>query len=144
LWRGADHAGWQSGAVKAVCVSKGCTTGWLDWVHGELWLLPDALVRRRLTFATTQANRYGPTVGDPLPERDPGSFRRDDIRHRTDKFLPFATIRTAQLFRGFTAHGLALSTVDGRKHKLLWLTADPAYEILSESLPALLGGRLVF
>jgi hypothetical protein len=115
-------------------------------VHGELWLLPDALVRLRLSFAATQANRYGPTVGDPLPRTDASSFRADDIRggHRTNKFLPFGTIRTAQLFRGFTAHGIALSTDDGKKHKLLWLTADPAYEILRESLPEMLGERLVF
>jgi hypothetical protein len=132
--------------VSALCLTRGCTTGWGDWTHGELWLLPDALVRRRLGFAATQANRYGPTVADPLPRDDPAAFDPDDIRaaHRTNKFLPFGTIAKAQLFRGFTAHGLTLATTDGKRHKLLWLTADPAYGILTESLPALLGERLLF
>ena len=130
----------------AVCLTRGCTTGWGDWIHGELWLLPEALVRLRLGFAATQANRYGPTVAEPLPERDPAAFRRDDIlgAHRTNKFLPFSAIAKAQLFRGFTAHGLALTMNDGKRHKLLWLTADPAYGMLTEALPAMLGERLLF
>ena len=130
----------------AICLTRGCTTGWRDWIHGELWLLPDALARRRLNFGATQANRYGPTVGEPLPQSEPVGFRAHEILagHRTNKFIPFAEIAKAQLFRGFTAHGLAVATTDGKSHKLLWLTADPAYGILTESLPALLGERLLF
>jgi hypothetical protein len=132
--------------VTATCVTRGCTTGWADRVHGELWLLPDALVRRRLSFAATQANRYGPTVAAPLPEADPATFVPAEIlaAHRTNKFLPFGSIAKAQLFRGFTAHGLALTTTTGTRHKLLWLTADPAHAILSDALPSLLGERLLF
>ena len=132
--------------MTATCVTRGCTTGWADWVHGELWLLPHALVRRRLSFAATQANRYGPTVAPPLPSADPASFVAADIlaAHRTNKFLPFAAIAKAQLFRGFTAHGLALTMTNGARHKLLWLTADPAHAQLADALPSLLREHLLF
>jgi hypothetical protein len=132
--------------VTATCVTRSCTTGWADWIHGELWVLPDAFVRRRLSFAATQANRYGPTVAPPLPSADPASFVPADIlaAHRTNKVLPFAAVAKAQLFRGFTAHGLALTMTDGTRHKLLWLTADPAHALLADVLPSILGERLLF
>lgn len=41
-------------------LATSCTTGWLDWVHGELWLLPDSLVRVRGGFVDTVVNSIIP------------------------------------------------------------------------------------
>ncbi|AWZ16800.1 hypothetical protein [Streptomyces sp. ICC1] len=43
-------------------LAASCTTGWLDWFHGELWLLPDSLVRIRSGFADTVVNSISPGV----------------------------------------------------------------------------------
>jgi hypothetical protein len=132
----------------AYLISRSCTTGWLDWVHGELWLLPHGLVRSSIGLDGTVANRrrngIGRTVPDPLPYLPVAAFDHEQIRaaHRTNKVLPYNQVAAAMLFRGRTAHGLKLTMTDGRRHKLLWLTRDPAHAVLSETLPAVLQDRL--
>ena len=37
-------------------VTASCTTGWLDWIHGELWLFPDGLLRSSTGLKTTWAH----------------------------------------------------------------------------------------
>ncbi|MFF5520725.1 hypothetical protein [Streptomyces coeruleorubidus] len=61
-----------------------CTTGWLDWIHGELWLLPG----------------------------------------------------------GLTTSGMTLRMSDGTRHKLLWMSVEPARRLLTDRLLPLLGTRL--
>ncbi len=124
-------------------ISRGCTTGRLDWVHGELWLLPFALVRRRLGHLATQANGLGRTVPDDLPWTDVPAHALAQVPagHRTNKVIPFAAVARAQLVRGLTANALRLVMTDGTRHKLLWPTSDPAYDILAGTLPAVLGDR---
>ena len=34
------------GREACVLISASCTTSWFDWIHGELWLCPDGLLRR--------------------------------------------------------------------------------------------------
>lgn len=128
----------------ARCISRSCTTGWLDWVHGELWLLPDGLIRRRLSLAETRANGLTRTVPAPLPTADPAGFDPAAVLagHRTNKVIAFAEIASARLKRGRTADALRLSMVDGTRHRLLWLVADPAHDVLSTVLPRQLGDRL--
>jgi hypothetical protein len=125
----------------AQCISRSCTTGWLDWVHGQLWLTPAGLIRRRLTMAESKANGLGPTVSEPLITVDVSAF--DTVRllaeHRTNKILYFDAVSRARLVKGVTADGLRLTMRDGAHHKLLWLTRDPAYAILAAALPGALG-----
>jgi hypothetical protein len=114
-------------------------------VHGELWLLPFALVRRRLGPLATQVNGFGPTVPDEPPWSDvPTDGPAQALAgHRTNKVIPFAAVARAQLVRGITANGLRVGMMDGTRHKLLWLTSDPAYDILAGELPAALGDRFI-
>jgi hypothetical protein len=131
----------------AYLISRSCTTGWLDWVHGELWLLPDGLVRSSIgldgTIANSLRSGIGRTVPHPLPHLPATAIDHKRIlaAHRTNKVLPYAHIAAATLFRGLTAHGLTLTMTDGRRHKLLWLTRDPAHAVLGETLRAVLGDR---
>ncbi|MGI5175923.1 hypothetical protein ACQEVZ_06280 [Dactylosporangium sp. CA-152071] len=128
----------------AECVTRSCTTGWLDWFHGELWLTSTGLMRRRLSLEATRAHGLGPTVAEPLERADIAAFDLDRLlaEHPTNKVIAFSDVAHARLVRGVTAHGLRLRMVDGRRHKLLWLTRDPAYQVLSTALAATLGQRL--
>src|SRR3984893_9691580 len=48
-----------SDAPPAILLTTSCTTGWADWVHGELWLCPDGLLRLSLGLATTITKSLG-------------------------------------------------------------------------------------
>ncbi|BCJ39498.1 hypothetical protein GCM10010168_62540 [Actinoplanes ianthinogenes] len=130
----------------AQCVSRSCTSGWGDWIHGELWLTPDALVRRRLDLSETMANGTGPTVRPPLPVAgaDWFAYHREAIlaEHRTNRYFAFDAIATARLRHGILNDALRITLRDGTRHRLLWLTSDPAHAILFGALPGLLGPRL--
>lgn len=132
----------------AYLISRSCTTGWLDWVHGELWLLPHGLVRSSIGLDGTIANGWrsgiGRTVPHPLPYRPVAAFDHAQIlaARRTNKVLPYDRIAAATLSRGRMGQGLELTMTDGRKHVLAWLPRDPAHAVLSETLPAVLRDRL--
>ncbi|WP_326662156.1 hypothetical protein [Streptomyces sp. NBC_00385] len=121
---------------RARLLSRACTTGWGDWIHGELWLLPSSLVRRRLGFMATVANGKGPTVVWPLPEADvtEAAVARIRAEHRTNTVLPLADIASARIHRGFASARVSLRMKDGAHHKLLWPCADPAYDVLVDVL----------
>ncbi|MEV1144171.1 hypothetical protein [Micromonospora sp. NPDC049799] len=125
-------------------ITRSCTTGWADWVHGELWLLPNLLVRRRLTLQQTRAHANGRTVPHPLPEVRAASMPLDEIlsAHPTNKVLALDTVVEARLHRGLMTDRLAVTMRDGNRHKLLWLKVDPAYEVLCHALAEPLGQRL--
>lgn len=128
----------------ATLISRSWTTGWADWIHGELWLLPDGLARRRLTLRETRANGNRRTVPDPLPRIATQSLtpKLAAADHRTNKLLAFRDIATARLHRGALTDRLALTMRDGKQHKLLWLSRDPAHDILDNALGEALGQRL--
>jgi hypothetical protein len=63
------------------------------------------------------------------------------LEHPTNKVIPFDAVARARLVRGMTTDGLKLTMHDGTRHKLLWLSRDPAYRILGAALPAMLGDR---
>jgi hypothetical protein len=128
----------------ARCISRSCTTGWLDWVHGELWLLPAVLLRRRLSWAESKQHGLGPTVVEPIARAAASEFELARLlaEHPTNKAVSFDTVARARLVRGITADGLRIVTHDGARHKLLWLPRDPAYDILAATLPTILGDRL--
>lgn len=130
--------------VRARLLTGTCTTGWLDWIHGELWLLPEGLLRIRSGFMATVANSYGAgsrTARDPyrLIAYDPKTVL---AAHPTNKLIPFAGMATARLHGGVTTSGLEVVMTDGTRHKLLWASWDPVRRLLRERLLPLLGARL--
>ena len=40
-------------------ISRSCTTGWLDWAHGELWVCDDGLLRKSLGLVETVLHLRG-------------------------------------------------------------------------------------
>ncbi|MEU6222773.1 hypothetical protein [Streptomyces sp. NPDC047042] len=129
--------------VQARLLTSTCTTGWLDWIHGELWLLPEGLLRIRSGFIQTVANAHGSglTAREPyrLIAHDPTTVL---AAHPTNKLIPFSRIATARLHGGVTTSGLEVVMTDGTRHKLLWMSWDPARGLLRERLLPLLGPRL--
>ncbi|MDQ0930381.1 hypothetical protein [Streptomyces turgidiscabies] len=128
---------------QARLVAASCTTGWLDWIHGELWLLPDCLLRVRSGFVDTLTNSFG----SGLTARDSYRFITHDpetvlAAHSTNKLIPFADMARARLHGGVTTSGLEVTMTDGTRHKLLWMSSEPARRLLRERLLPLLGPRL--
>lgn len=131
--------------AQARLLTKSCTTGWLDWIHGELWLLPDGLLRIRSGFMTTLMNGNG--TGSGLTAQDPYrpiTYDPETVltAHPTNKLIPFAGMATARLHGGVATSGLEVAMTDGTRHKLLWASLDPARRVLRERLLPLLGARL--
>ncbi|MFE2322693.1 hypothetical protein ACFXD5_01945 [Streptomyces sp. NPDC059385] len=128
----------------AQLLAASCTTGWLDWVHGALWLLPDSLVRVRGGFVDTVVN----SIASGVPEQTAtGVIGYDPVAilggHRTNKVIPFDGIAHARLHTGLTTSGLAVTMADGTRHRLLWLSSEPARRILTDRLLPVLGSRLI-
>lgn len=128
----------------AQLIARTCTTGWLDWIHGELWLLPDQLLRIRGGIpATLTVGLLGPELATPATFRtlahDPDAIRS---AHRTNKVLPLAEITHVRIHGGLTTSGMSLSMADGSRHKLLWMSMEPARGLLRDRLLPLLGPRL--
>ncbi|WNI19045.1 hypothetical protein [Actinacidiphila sp. ITFR-21] len=124
-------------------VARTCTTGRLDWVHGNLWVMPACLLRTRSgwletvvnTYATgTSARRSGHSVG-----YDPAAILS---AHRTNKIIPFRDIVHARLRRGIATSSLTVQMADGTRHKLRWRSSDPAHRLLADRLLPVLGPRL--
>lgn len=135
----------------AILLTTSCTTGWADWVHGELWLCPDGLLRISLGLATTIAKSSG--VGGERAYEDfarkssPRTFEQDEIgellsRRRTNIWVPWDRIREAALRHGFTADRLRLTLIDGRSVKFLWLPNRTIVETLRGRLLGLIGPAL--
>ena len=121
-------------------VSASCTTGWLDWIHGELWLCPEGLLRRPLGLGATIAHGAGPTVDSAdRPRRG-----AEDVRgHRSGRglWLPWDAVELAELRTGRMTHSLHLHLPNNRTVKFLWRGVDGALEYFQATLPAMLGAR---
>lgn len=127
-----------------VLVSASCTTSWFDWIHGELWLCPNGLLRRSLGFWTTIRHWNRQSV-DPA-NRPTRAFRPDEIVQivaagRRNRWITWGAISHAILKRGVLDHSLHLELVDGRHAKFLWLRIDGAYDVLEARLALSLPGR---
>ncbi|MCW8097472.1 hypothetical protein [Streptomyces tauricus] len=125
-------------------LARTCTTGWLDWIHGELWLLPDALVRVRSGLLDSTVNSVSGSIAMP---RDPYTVTAYDPEailagHRTNKVIDLAGIDHARLHGGVTTSGLTAHMTDGTHHKLLWNTFEPTRRLLRDRLLPVLGPRL--
>lgn len=125
-------------------ISASCTTSWLDWIHGELWLCPDGLLRRSLGLMATLRHARGQTL-DPA-NRPTRTFTLTEIGQivsagRRNRWLPWSAISHATLKRGVIDHSIHLELGVGRREKLLWLKADGGYGLLKAALGRALPGR---
>jgi len=135
----------------AILLTTSCTTGWADWVHGELWLCPDGLFRISLGLAATIAKSSGVGAArsyeDFARKSSPRYFEQNEIRdllsrNRTNIWVPWDRIREAALRHGFTADRLRMTLIDGRSVKFLWLPNRRVVETLRGRLLELIGPAL--
>lgn len=126
-------------------ISASCTTSWFDWIHGELWLCPDGLLRRSVGLIATVRHVTGATVDDG--NRPRRSFPSSEVHEiatagRRNRWLPWSQISRATLKRGVMDHSLHLELGAGRREKFLWLKADGGFDLLREEISRALPGRL--
>jgi hypothetical protein len=109
-------------------VTASCTTGWLDWIHRELWLCDDGLLLVRLDLQATRAHEKGPTVSATLrrrPVRD-GELSEAEAAGKQLSWIPASEIVAASGHRGRMVDRLSLHLRDGGSRKLLWMSVDRA------------------
>jgi hypothetical protein len=108
-----------------------------DWIHGELWLCPDGLLRRALGFLATVRHGSGPTVdATNRPSRTFGPAEIESIlaSNRRNMWIPRDEVLAARLDVGpLPQVTLTLDLRGGRTQKLLWLPSDQVpQELLDE------------
>lgn len=114
-------------------LTAGCTTGWLDWIHSELWLFDDGLLLVRTDLVRTLANGFGPTVTSARAVSDFGSGDLDERRAtRPNAWIAAPSLRSASFEAGPFARGVNLTSTTERR-KLLWLTTDQPEPPLREA-----------
>jgi hypothetical protein len=124
-------------------VTASCTTSWFDWIHGELWLCPEGLLRCSLGLLATGRHGMRPTVNQGM--RETRSFTTQEIAtilasDRRNRWIPWNAVSHATLKHGFVDSSLHLQLDDGRREKFLWLRIDGGYELLLEALEQRLPG----
>lgn len=127
-----------------ILISASCTTSWFDWIHGELWMCPDGLLRRSLGFDATMQHGRRPTV-DPAT-RPRRAFTSEEVEAilssgRRNRWITWTSISHASLKLGLLDSSLHLELGDGRREKFLWLRVDGGYDLLEEMLTHRLPGR---
>ncbi|MEO7061512.1 MAG: hypothetical protein ABI083_17465 [Lapillicoccus sp.] len=129
-------------------ISRSCTTSWLDWIHGELWVTPTAVVRSRLSLGATRRNGRAstPTVPTPAWLTDVPPHLSPDLllsRHRTNRHILLSEVAVAALRPGVLNDRLSVTLRDSRPFTLLWLSVDPAFAILRDTLASTPSARFV-
>lgn len=131
---------------RCTLLSASCTTGWNDWIHGELWLCPAGLLRRALGLRETL--RHGPPPTLDTTARPVRSFTRDDIvaittANKRNQWIPWESIAIAEATRGPLTDSLHITLQRGRKIKFLWYRMDYAFDLVTRAAADNLAGRLV-
>jgi len=137
-----------SDETDAACtlITASCTTGWFDWIHGELWLCPGGLLRRSLGLWATvrHGDMRGPKWSVDSLNRPRRSFAPDEVRRivesdRRNRWIKWDDISRATLKGGLVDHSLHLELNDGTRAKFLWLRMDGGLDLLRAALSRALG-----
>lgn len=126
-------------------LTASATTGWFDWIHGELWLLPTGLLRIPLGLLKTTLHSFGPTINvrqEQISEFDQQAFH-SLIANPRNVWIPREQIRQAYLHHGILTDRLRLVLADGRSVKFLWLPKDGAFQPLQVILQQWIGDNLL-
>jgi hypothetical protein len=116
-------------------LSTTCTTGWLDWFHGQLWLFPDGLLRIPLgKVKTILFVGYATNPWQVMPRVFSEDKWRQALSHPGSLWVPFAGIRQANLRHVFSADEFSAQFWDGRSIQLLWLPRPMVYDVFEASL----------
>jgi hypothetical protein len=120
--------------IQGKLLTRRCTTGWLDWIHGQLWLFPEGLLRARGNLQITIAQ----SARGPLPDQLTATTDERELaqlaREKGNLWIPSTAIRSASIRRGLTTERLLLTLVDGSRIKLLWPGNERVRKPLEEAL----------
>jgi hypothetical protein len=126
-----------------------CTTGGFDWVHGDLWLCPDGILRRSRGWRVTLRNTGSMGIKDAVDWRNrptriiaEGERRQIASVDKRNWWVPWDQISRAKLSSGPLSYGLHLELTDGRKEKFEWLRQDGPADVLMATMTASLGERM--
>lgn len=130
--------------AECTLATASCTTSWIDWIHGELWVCPDGMFRRPLGLGATMAHGSGPTVDTvALPKQRLSSA---DIAQSTSRrrnyWVTWDSIAGAEFRHGFMTDSLHIRLKDGRRLKFMWLAVDQAHLVLAPALKESIGDGL--
>jgi hypothetical protein len=132
--------------ANAQLVTSGCTSGWADPVWGELWLLPEGLLRLSLGWkglvAAATLGAIGTAPSGSLRRIEPEEIPDLLAKSRRNRWVPRDQIDHAAIWRGLMNVRLNVWLSDGTRIKLLWLRGDPASGVLRQVLDQWLGDRL--
>ena len=140
----ADHGPSLSAKVGNL-LSTRTTTGWLDWMHGELWLFEDGILRVPLGWKKTVVQSIGLSL-KPTNEVIHSFGLADFARlasERRNVWISRDMLVSAELRQTIFIGELKARLVDGRSIHLLWLPREDAFPALRWSLTEWLGDRLV-
>jgi hypothetical protein len=140
-----DIPSFQNETFVATLLTKSATTGWLDWIHGELWLFPHGLLRIPLNLAITYVHGAGPTVN--AKQRPQHAFDQTALQtlltSQKNIWIPRESIQEAYLHHGIITDRLRLTVGDHRSVKFLWFPWDGALQLLQSTLAEWLGSKLI-
>ena len=133
---GLGTRGYHSFVASGELITASCTAGWLDCIHGELWVLPDGLLRIRTSLTETLAHQNRRTVPDEPQHEEFSDSWIDAIvaSHRTNLWIPAERIASANIHVGLMTGRANVRMKDGRRIKLLWLRSDRAERPLTTAL----------
>ncbi|MEG9247930.1 hypothetical protein V6S67_07520 [Arthrobacter sp. Soc17.1.1.1] len=152
---------WTVAGVRIALLADSCTTGWLNWGHGELWLTPDHVVRigrRELTLrsaakggaiggAAAAAGGLGllavQAAGKKFASTRPAPGAVVEVEKETwageldhqpkALILGRDDIDTLDYRPGISSSRLRIRMTDGSEHKLLWLPNPHAEDLLAQA-----------
>jgi hypothetical protein len=142
----------EPGEISTVCtcISITCTTSWLDWVHGDLWLCPEGLLRNSRGLLTTLENVDAKGIVGTL---DPGDLPKQAVSmtvrllvadaDKRNWWIVWEDIESAKQQSGPLSHALHLRLKEGRKVTFRWLRQEISVSVLNAALREALGQRFV-
>jgi hypothetical protein len=125
-----------SGERTGQLLTKNATTGWRDWLHGELWLFPEGLLRVPIEVTKTFLLLGFIPVGSQHMRVFSANEFAILIANPRNVWIPANQIQTARLGHTFLADELRLTLSDQRSIHLLWLPSPRIYRLMRERLQA--------
>jgi hypothetical protein len=129
---------------KALLLTVSATTGWSDWIHGELWLCSDGLLYIPLNLAKTLLHDIG-LAGNREQRQNAFNHENPEILFRSQKYLwiPQTSIQRAYLHHGIITDRLRLFGENQSVRKFLWPPHDEAWQLLNETFTNWLGSQFI-
>ena len=120
----------------ALLLSGTTTTGWSDWAQGELWLLPDGLLRSTSGLLETASHTNGPVVGSVAKRGYFDTSKINEIleKHKTNVYINTSEVKSFKLKQGWATGKLSISLNNGQVKKFSFMRTDMDYDLVGAQL----------